>query len=455
MTPVYQTESSGRDARRSMGPRTAAGKERKRLNELKHGLRAESAVLPDEDAESFAKHRDERIAALQPCDVIEFDLASMYALATWKRYRCIRAETGLIASNMQCADLEAAKLEQLDVISLGRRLFWDRRGDFRFYPHGCYNGGPRTSSPDGPDDPDDPERLLVELESNITGCRWLLDRWAELKERLQPGQSWHPHEKFKAIRLLGKQPLDAADEPVVAQIFLASHVTDPLYGNPFRELELEFDPKSNELMRFQRRLNDRPWHALRPKNESEAREALARLVEKATARLEKLAAEHEARAAIYGAKARCRLAFDSSNEAERLRRHERACIRDMFRALNQIALRRLDDQELSSLGALSEEGLRPRPSIESNGASRVVFGGETQGPAGDMELGRVSLAIDSSSSADQILAVPLTADNMPRTTGTAPLATGKKRVPRTKRSTTKRTKKQQSAKAATQSKADG
>ena len=47
-------EANRRNAQKSTGPRTTEGKDRVRLNALKHGLTASTAVLPGEDAEGLA-----------------------------------------------------------------------------------------------------------------------------------------------------------------------------------------------------------------------------------------------------------------------------------------------------------------------------------------------------------------------------------------------------------------
>jgi hypothetical protein len=361
MTSEYKAESNRRNAQKSTGPRTDAGKERARMNAVKHGLSAETPVLPDEDAAAFARHRDALLADMSPRGEVELVLAETFVSATWKRQRCERADTGLTTRNMQNADVEEDKQEQLRVISLGRRLFWDAGGDLRFYPHWQNDGEPRTSCVHGPDDPNDPARVIVELESTLAGCRWLLARWAELKERLLPGMTWQPQDKLKAIRLLGKEPLDAPDEPVVCLILLAAHVLHPQHSGAFFELESEFSEFDLERAPYFSRSKDRPYKAVRPGSEAEARQVLTNLVDEATARLERIAAGHEARAAICTGTAAHRLAFDPSDEAERLRRHERACVRDMFRSLKQLLDLRRD-------GMLSEDGERPHASPPEAGA---------------------------------------------------------------------------------------
>src|SRR2546421_192930 len=80
------------------------------------------------------------------------------------------------------------------------RLFWDPRGPLALYPPSAYRPGqPRVSSSGLADDPDDPARLILRLEATAAGCQWLLDRWAELRDRLEQGQTWQSPDKLKAV----------------------------------------------------------------------------------------------------------------------------------------------------------------------------------------------------------------------------------------------------------------
>jgi hypothetical protein len=51
-------------------------------------------------------------------------------------------------------------------------------------------------------------RLVNRLEVTALGCDWLLDRWGELRDLLEAGVKWQQPDRFKAIWLLGRQPLD-------------------------------------------------------------------------------------------------------------------------------------------------------------------------------------------------------------------------------------------------------
>ena len=53
----------------------------------------------------------------------------------------------------------------------------------------------------------------------MAGCDWLLANWAELSDRLDEGLSWQPEDRMRAIRMLGKQPLNlVVDEPVMVDL---------------------------------------------------------------------------------------------------------------------------------------------------------------------------------------------------------------------------------------------
>ena len=72
-----------------------------------------------------------------------------------------------------------------------------------------------------------PAILVLRLQSTLEGCEWLLGEWARLERALDRGQPWLSSDKLKAVRLLGKQPVDAIDDEDVALVFLASFVLKP------------------------------------------------------------------------------------------------------------------------------------------------------------------------------------------------------------------------------------
>jgi hypothetical protein len=223
-----RAEINQRNGRQSHGPKTPEGKQRSRFNALKHGLKARVAVLPGEDPQQYQGRLEAWIADWMPSNDLEQSLVERAVTLSWQLDRAQRAETARLAGILRSAPAEAALRQQDEALALGQRLFFDRRGPLPLSPHALYSANkPRTSCSGLPDDPDDPPRLLLRLEATAAGCRWLLDRWAELGALLDQGQTWQSPDKLKAIRLLGHQPLDAADSEVVATIFQACRVLDP------------------------------------------------------------------------------------------------------------------------------------------------------------------------------------------------------------------------------------
>jgi hypothetical protein len=229
LTAAERAAISRQNGQKSRGPRSAETKSRTRLNALKHGLKAKTVVLPGEDPQEYQGRLDAWIADLQPTNDVEQALVERAVTITWQLDRAERAETARLAGLIRVAPAEAVLRQEEEAAALGQRLFHDRRGPLPLYPHSLYSfpGQPRVSSSGLSDDPDAPPRLLLRLESTAAGCRWLLDRWAELRGLLDRGQTWQSADKLKAIRLLGRQPLEAADSEVVATVFQSCHVLDP------------------------------------------------------------------------------------------------------------------------------------------------------------------------------------------------------------------------------------
>ena len=98
MTSDAQRAANRRNARAATGPVTTAGRERSRLNRLRHGLTTSAVmVLPDEDAEAFARLNEAFHADLAPQDALQEQLVDRAALLLWRLMRAGRLETALLA----------------------------------------------------------------------------------------------------------------------------------------------------------------------------------------------------------------------------------------------------------------------------------------------------------------------------------------------------------------------
>ena len=98
MASEAQRAANRRNAGRSTGPRTAAGKAAVSRNALRHGLTAEQVVLFDEEAEDLARFHDELRRALDPADEVEEELVERIVLCAWRLRRVVRIEAGLFNS---------------------------------------------------------------------------------------------------------------------------------------------------------------------------------------------------------------------------------------------------------------------------------------------------------------------------------------------------------------------
>ncbi len=96
MASEAQMAANRRNARKSTGPRTEAGRAVASRNALRHGLTAEQLILFDEQAEDLARFRDEVRAALDPADEVEEQLVERIVLCAWRLRRACRVEAGLI-----------------------------------------------------------------------------------------------------------------------------------------------------------------------------------------------------------------------------------------------------------------------------------------------------------------------------------------------------------------------
>jgi hypothetical protein len=87
MASDRQIEANRRNAQLSTGPRTDEGKAKSSGNAMRHGPTAQTAFLPGEDEEEFASLRQKLIAALDPRDALEFELAERNISVFWRLRR--------------------------------------------------------------------------------------------------------------------------------------------------------------------------------------------------------------------------------------------------------------------------------------------------------------------------------------------------------------------------------
>jgi len=93
MATERQIEANRVNARRSTGPRTAAGKTRSRGNAVKHGLLARQVMVSQGDGRAFGRFRARSLRQLRPVGPLEEFLADRVITQSWRLRRVLAIES--------------------------------------------------------------------------------------------------------------------------------------------------------------------------------------------------------------------------------------------------------------------------------------------------------------------------------------------------------------------------
>jgi hypothetical protein len=96
VTSFQQFEANRRNALRSTGPKTDAGKRRSRVNAIRHGLTAETVVGSLEDAEDYIAFEATIIADYSAETAVARELVLRLASLLWRLRRATAIETDLL-----------------------------------------------------------------------------------------------------------------------------------------------------------------------------------------------------------------------------------------------------------------------------------------------------------------------------------------------------------------------
>ena len=112
MTSYRQIEANRRNALKSTGPKTEAGKQASRRNAVRHGLTAETVIGALEDAEDYKSFEAAITADYDAPSAVERELVLRLASVLWRLRRATAMETGLFEIYAEHArdDRQAPKL---------------------------------------------------------------------------------------------------------------------------------------------------------------------------------------------------------------------------------------------------------------------------------------------------------------------------------------------------------
>jgi hypothetical protein len=126
MTSHKKIEANRRNALKSTGPKTDAGKEQSRCNAVRHGLTAETVIGALEDAEDYRAFEAAIIADYDAQSAVERELVLRLASLLWRLRRATAMETGLF--EIQADHLREFK-QARQISSTSREFFYAMFGN--------------------------------------------------------------------------------------------------------------------------------------------------------------------------------------------------------------------------------------------------------------------------------------------------------------------------------------
>ncbi len=122
MTTWRQIGANRRNAEKSTGPRTEAGKRRSRRNALRHGLCAETVVEILEDIEDYKAFEIAIASEYDAQSVVERELILRLASLLWRIRRATGIETALLELRARQVRARLSTLENVDASESRRRV---------------------------------------------------------------------------------------------------------------------------------------------------------------------------------------------------------------------------------------------------------------------------------------------------------------------------------------------
>jgi hypothetical protein len=134
MASPAQIAANRANAQKSTGPRTLAGKQRASLSALKHGLTAQTLVLPHEEPFAFGEIREQLYEQYQPATPQESMLVDQLTAAWWRTIRVRQIETDMFDLQIKTLNRKHPQKEtskQTDRQALAVRFVTESEKDFR------------------------------------------------------------------------------------------------------------------------------------------------------------------------------------------------------------------------------------------------------------------------------------------------------------------------------------
>jgi hypothetical protein len=351
---------------KSTGPRTPEGKARSSMNAVQHGLRSKIIAALREESYAFEERLHKWMAASDAGDDVEEFLVYRNVALSFELEHVDRARLERCQTLLETAD----ETELVDASAIAQRLFFNAAGATNLYGNSpSFNvKRPKTSWNGEAVSENDPALLVHRLEATYSGAVWLLEQFQALRDQLDSPGFWLPHERFKCIRLLGREPVDANDDIRIATVFVAGHALRRTSKNEFKDLLS--DMTDTQRVVYAKQVKSRFPELYRPRQKSEYEQMLVDLVEPHIERLTALVQEHEARAEEQAERTFDRLRVDLGPAGQILRTHMIRCTDRLHRGLETIRkyqtkkIERRREKDEASFAAPERERIRARLGAE-------------------------------------------------------------------------------------------
>ncbi len=347
MVSERKRAANRRNAQKSTGPKTEAGKNKVKFNALTHGLTARTIVLPHEDADAYQKRLDDWLLDMNPRTGQETYLVDRLVRISWQLDRADFHERARLTGKIE--RMREQRGRDRSVPDLLNRLLSIPQDRSIF----------RLPSKDDPPPREDAADLLSRLQSTAEGCQALLDEWEGLRsflirQKAEPAPLL-PDQNLvgccRVVRLLGKRDPEAK---IMATI-------DRRFDALLQIQSLAFDETARKILTC--RFEDEDQNGAPRQEEPQLpmpdpdlvkrlNEQLWSLVDENYRKLQKLMASCEAKEAVEDVSDE-EAAFDDSPEGERLHRYQTHWARMFQRTLDEI--HRLHDRPADEADAAEPE----------------------------------------------------------------------------------------------------
>jgi hypothetical protein len=328
MASPAQIAANQLNSRKSTGPSTPQGRARSSMNALKHGNRSRKLALLRDESCAFEDRLRKWMAIGDAQNDIEEFLTYRNVALSFELDRTERALAERRSSLIEKSDEDEVAAAQ----TVGKRLYFDPAGPTSLYGNPDFlSGTKKTSWNEQPVDPNDPAVLVTTLEGTEAGCCWLREEWQALRSQLDSTGFWQSHDRLKATRLLGRQPVEANEDLRVATIFVASHALSPATKTAFADLLSDMQDTQKE--RYRKAVCERWPDLFRTREKAEWKELLLALADENIERLNAKLEVHAQNADAQAERTFAHLSFDPSPEGEALRNYLIKCTNGLFRGM--------------------------------------------------------------------------------------------------------------------------